>query len=120
MKLKVTALVAMLAFALVLAAQTNAPNKPAAPNQNAPACACCNQSNAQSGSATCCSGCCKDGKCSTMSGASAPKCPMMAQNGKMPNGKMCCSGSKCPMHAKGNREKGCCCGKMGGSTNNGM
>lgn len=120
MRFKITGLFAMLAVALVLAAQTDAPNKQAAPNQNTSTCACCNQSKAPSGSATGCNGC-KDGKCPMMSGnASAPKCPMMAQHGNMPNGKMCCSGNKCPMHAKGNRGKGCCCGNMGESANSGM
>lgn len=113
MKFKITALLAMLVFALVLAAQAGSQGTPAAPNQNGNICACCNQNRPQSESGTGCNGCCKDGKCPMMSGgASGPRCPMMAEKGKVPNGKMCCSGNKCPMHAKGGQGAHCCCHHM--------
>ena len=120
MKFKVTTLLVLLSLALVLSAQTASNGAQAPAEQSSKACACCNHDKAQSGPATCCGGCCKDGKCPMMSGnSSGHKCPMMAQDGK-PSGKMCCSGNKCPMHAKGDHGKGCCCGNMDGSANSSM
>ena len=102
MKLKILSL--MLAIALTSFAQTA--SQPTAPPQGSKACACCNHDKAESGAKA---DCCKDGKCPMMSGSHAGmKCPMMAKDGKMADGKMCCASNQCPMHAKAG--KGCCCG----------
>jgi hypothetical protein len=103
MKLKL--FFAILVLSLSAVAQTAAPTTPA---PDAKTCACCNHDKAESGAkATCC----KDGKCPMMSGKhEAMKCPMMAKNGKMADGKMCCSSNKCPMHGKDGKS---CCGNMG-------
>jgi len=121
MKFKLTALLVMLSLAVVLSAQTGNAGAQNPSDQGGKTCACCNHDKAHGGSATCCNGCCKDGKCPMMSGnASGHKCPMMAQDGKMASGKMCCSGNKCPMHAKGDQGKGCCCGNMAGNATSGL
>ena len=121
MKFRFTALLVVLSFAVVLSAQTGSSGAQTPADQNGKTCSCCSHDQAQGGSATCCSGCCKDGKCPMMSGNSAGhKCPMMAHDGKMASGKMCCSGNKCPMHAKGDHGKGCCCANMAGDATGGM
>ncbi len=37
----------------------------------------------------------------------------MSKDGKMADGKMCCSSNQCPMHAKAANASGCCCDNMG-------
>jgi hypothetical protein len=122
MKFKI--LVIILALSLASVAQTASPAT--TPAQNSKACACCNHDKADSGTPANCADCCKDGKCPMMSGSHAGmkcpmmagkqagmKCPMMAKDGKMADGKMCCSSNQCPMHAKDGKGGGCCCGNMG-------
>jgi hypothetical protein len=109
MKLRVLSL--MLAVALASFAQTAAPTAPAS-RQDTKTCACCNHDKAEGSASAGCNDCCKDGKCPMMSGDhKAMKCPMMAKDGKMADGKQCCSSNKCPMHAKDGKG-GCCCGSM--------
>ncbi len=120
--MKLNILILTLALALTSMAQTTASAPPSSSAPDAKACACCNHDQAGNGAKA--DGC-KDGKCPMMSGShaamkcpmmsgnqAAMKCPMMAKDGKMADGKMCCSSNKCPMHAKGNKG-GCCCGNMG-------
>jgi hypothetical protein len=105
MKLRI--LVIILALTLASVAQTG--SQPTTSAQNSKACACCNHDKADVGAKT---DCCKDGKCPMMSGHAGMKCPMMAKDGKMSDGKMCCASNQCPMPAKGGKSSGCCCGNM--------
>ena len=111
MKLKSIFIILVLAATAV--AQTATPATPSTPAPDAKTCACCNHDKAEGGAKTGCADCCKDGKCPMMSGSHAGmKCPMMSKDGKMADGKMCCSSNKCPMHAKNGKGHGCCCGGM--------
>jgi hypothetical protein len=106
MKFKI--LVIILALALASFAQTT--SQATTPAQDSKTCACCSHDKASGDSK---SDCCKDGKCPMMSGNhAAMKCPMMAKDGKMADGKMCCASNKCPTHAKAVKGSGCCCGNM--------
>jgi hypothetical protein len=109
MKLKI--LVIILTLSLASLAQTG--SQPATPAQDSKACACCTHDKAEAGSKAACPDCCKDGKCPMMSGShAAMKCPMMSKDGKMADGKMCCSSNKCAMHGTDDKAGGCCCGNM--------
>jgi len=103
MKSKVLVVISTLLLALTMMAQ-NATQATPSPSSDTKACACCNhdKSDAKAGKAWC-KDCCKDGKCAIMSkeGTDGKKCAMMAKDGKMADGKVCCSGDKCPRHAKG-------------------
>lgn len=111
MKFKLFIVVLMLAAAAVAQTAT-----PAAPDTKS--CACCSHDKAD-GSAQATG--CKDGKCPMMSGSHEPmKCPMMAKDEKMSDGKICCASNKCPMHAKGDKSSGCCCGTMDGHQHPGI
>ena len=123
MRQKLIVVVSMLALAFSMMAQTATQATPATPSQDTKTCACCNhdKADAKEGEA-CCKDCCKDGKCAMMSkdGMKGAKCPMMAKDGQVAPGKMCCSGNKCPMHAKANGGKGCCCAGMTEHAHEGM
>jgi hypothetical protein len=123
MKSKLLVVLSTLALAIGMMAQVASQTAPATPSQDAKSCACCNHDKADAKAADdCCKDCCKDGKCAMMSkdGMNGAKCPM-AKNGKMADGKMCCSGNKCPMTAKSGKGKGsCCCGDMDSHTQPGV
>ena len=75
MKLKI--LITILALTVASVAQTTSTIAPSSTTPDAKSCACCNHE----GSSKAGMGCCKNGKCSTMSGGhAATKCPMVAKN----------------------------------------
>ncbi len=130
MKSKLLVILSTLVLALGLMAQTATQTTPPPAGDQAKTCACCNHDKAD-GKMACCGkdgGCCKDGKCDTMSkdgkdamtheqmmsgdDKAANKCPMMAKDGKMSCcGKDggCCKDGKCNMAKDG---KSCCNGKQ--------
>ncbi len=126
MKSKALVLISSLLLALGMMAQSATQATPAPPDTKA--CACCNHDKADAKAGeSCCKDCCKDGKCAMKDGkmadgkscCSGDKCPMM-KDGKMADGKACCSGDKCPMMAKGKKHAGCCCGNMSEHQHPGM
>lgn len=130
MKSKLLVILSTLLLALsTLALDRNAGVTQVAANDNAKACACCDQGKTSDGKVACVkgAGCCgkgakccgSDAKCCGGDSAMASKdgkavkaCPMMSKD---KDGKSsCCADGKCPMMAKGNGKSCCegqgCCG----------